>query len=172
MRKIMPFILASFLAIAACSSGSSTKTSSASSSTAGSSASSSAAAPVSLPGKTTDHGTGDATSGKLEVEMDDFYFNPTFIKVKPGSTVTLTLKNEGKAQHTFTSTALGVDQAVDPGKDVDITITVPASVPIEYHCQFHQGSGMQGALFDQPGATSTGGDDSQTQSTPSGGTYN
>ena len=66
------------------------------------SSASNAAAPVSLPGQTTNKGTGDATSGKIELEADDFYFNPTFIKVTPGSTVTLTLKNEGSVQHTTT----------------------------------------------------------------------
>ena len=37
--------------------------------------------------------------------MDDFYFGPSFIKATPGETITLHLKNEGKTDHTFTSTA-------------------------------------------------------------------
>lgn len=144
MRKIMPLLLVAVAVVAGCSSGSSTTSAA---------APGASAAPVSLPGAVTDHGTGDATSGKLTLELDDFYFNPTFLKVAPGEKLTLTLKNEGKVAHTFTSAALGVDQTIDPGKQVDVDVAVPATVPVEFHCRFHQASGMQGALFAQSGAT-------------------
>jgi plastocyanin len=161
MRKIMPLLLVAVAVIAGCSSDSKTSTSA---STSSSSSASAASAPVSLPGQTNDKGTGDATSGTLELEADDFYFSPTFVKVTPGASVKVKLENEGSVQHTFTSTALGVDQVVDPGKDVEVTVTVPSSgLPAEFHCRFHQGQGMQGALFDVAGSAAGSG-------TPAGST--
>ena len=71
--------------------------------------------PVSLPGTTNDKGTKSPTGNEIEVELDDFYFSPTFIQGTPGQALTLHLKNEGKNTHTFTSTALNVDQTLQPG---------------------------------------------------------
>ncbi|MGI8661683.1 MAG: cupredoxin domain-containing protein [Acidimicrobiales bacterium] len=177
MRKFLPFVLVAVVLAAGCSSDTKTSTSS-SGSTASSSSDSAAAPPVSLPGKTNDKGTGDATSGTIELEADDFYFNPTFIKVTPGATVKVTFKNDGKAQHTFTSADLGVDQVVEPGKEVELNITVPATAPVEFHCRFHQSSGMQGALFDAASAASGAGSptgstsSSSSSSSSAGGVYN
>ena len=75
--------------------------------------------PVTLDGKVNAKGTKDL-SGKatasLEVEADDYYFSPTFVKVQPGEKVTITLKNEGNTTHTFTSTGLDVDKQVSAGQ--------------------------------------------------------
>lgn len=106
-----------------------------------------ASAPVSLAGQTTNHGTKTA-SGTLEVELDDFYFGPTFIKATPGQRVTLELKNEGKATHTFTTTDLGdVDEQMAPGQSRMVTVTAPQSGNGVFFCRFHRGQGMQGAVF-------------------------
>src|SRR5262245_12571797 len=106
------------LALAGCGSDSKTSTSGSSSSSA------SAATPVSLPGTTNEPKTGDATSGSIEIELDDFYFGPSFVKGKPGETITLHLKNEGKNPHTFTSTALQVDETLQPDSNKDVTVTM------------------------------------------------
>ena len=164
MRRIMLLIAVCGLSVYGCSSGGSS-----------SSASAGSGAPVSLSGTTNEHGTGDATSGKLDVEMDDFYFGPTFIKVAPGAQVTLHLKNEGKAQHTFTSAGLGVDQVVAPGSAVDVNVTAPGSGAVEFHCRFHQSQGMQGAVFQKAGDTLAGagaGSSSSSSSSSSGNGYN
>jgi plastocyanin len=109
---------------------------------------------VALPGKTNDEGDrGDATSGTLEVELEDFYINPTYTIASPGATVKLSLKNTGSAAHTFTSAALGVDETLQPGASKDVEVTMPASGATEYHCRFHQASGMQGAFFFNKGDT-------------------
>ena len=98
-----------------------------------------------LPGKVNDKGTKTA-SGSIEVEIDDFYFNPTFINAKAGSTLKLELSNEGKATHTFTSAALGVDKTLAPDTKATVTITVPTSGFAQFHCNFHVSQGMQGAV--------------------------
>lgn len=134
------------LSLAGCGSGASTTTT----------ASGSSSAPVSLPGKVNQPKIGDATSGTLGLELDDFYFGPSFIKATPGSTVKLMLKNEGKNPHTFTSTALNVDQLLQPGASAEVTVTLPASGAVEFHCTFHLSQGMQGAFFSKPGDTVNG----------------
>src|SRR3954451_2051002 len=115
--------------------------------------------PVTLDGKVNVHGTKDVSSkskASLELEADDYYFSPTFIKVKAGQKVTITVKNEGSAPHTFTSDALSVDQQVSPGKSKKLTLTVPDSPKaFEFHCNFHGNMGMRGAFYTAAGAKVT-----------------
>jgi plastocyanin len=129
--------------------------------------------PVKLSGSTTNKGTKDLTGSEITLEQDDFYFNPTFIKGgTPGATVTVHLKNEGKSPHTFTSSALGVDQQVNPGESKDVTITLPSSGATEFHCRFHQQSnGMQGAFFFRDGDKVAGASATSSSSSYGGG-YN
>ena len=61
-----------------------------------------------LSGTVNIEGTADVskkTSPTLEMELDNFYFEPTFVKAKKGETITFDLTNEGSAPHTFTSDA-------------------------------------------------------------------
>ena len=148
------------LALAGCGSSSSTSTK------ASSSSSGAGNAPVSLPGTVNKGATGDATSGSLEVEIDDYYFGPAYIKATPGEKITLHLKNDGKQVHTFTSDALGVDQQLSPDQDMDVSGTMPMSGATQFHCRFHSGQGMQGAFFFNPG-DAVGGAASQPASTSS-----
>jgi len=111
--------------------------------------------PVKLTGNTTNKGTKDLTGSEIEIQAADFYFSPTFIKGgTPGAKITVKLKNGGQNPHTFTSTALGVDERVNAGESKDVTITLPQNGATEFLCQFHQQSnGMQGAFFFQDGDT-------------------
>lgn len=104
------------------------------------------ATPVSLAGPTSNHGT-KAAAQDLEVELDDFYFGPTFIKATAGQTFTLRLKNEGQTPHTFSSTALGVDEELLPGESKTVTVTAPPTGNALVICRYHQAQGMQGAIF-------------------------
>jgi len=113
--------------------------------------------PVSIDGKVNVKGTKDISSTKsasIELEADDYYFNPTFVKVQPGEKVRITFKNEGSAAHTFTSDGLSIDQDVAAGKSVKFTLTVPSDgTAFAFHCDFHQSMGMQGAFFTKAGGT-------------------
>ncbi len=101
--------------------------------------------PVSLAGTTNDHGTAAATAG-LAMELDDFSFGPTFVRATAGQTFTLELENEGKEPHTFTSTALGIDEQLEPGQKRTVTVTAPQSGIALVICRLHQALGMQGAI--------------------------
>ena len=73
-----------------------------------------------------DHGTKAVEdSGKTEVELDDYYFEPTVLEGKPGQTVTLELKNEGQVEHTFTIDSQGIDQDVQPADEAEVDVTIP-----------------------------------------------
>lgn len=104
-------------------------------------------APVSLPGTVNDHGTGTVKDGgDLEMELDDFYFGPTFVTGPAGAKVTLNLSNEGQKSHTFTIDSAKIDQQVDPGKKATVQVTLPASGTLAFYCRFHVSGGMQGAF--------------------------
>ena len=119
--------------------------------------------PVSLDGKVTNKGEKTVKKSKITIEEDDFYFKPTFSKSKLGTTVKITLKNEGKTQHTFTIPSLGIDNVLDAGKKATVDVTLPADGALGFYCRFHGeppsgGRGMQGAFFSKKGeAVSTGG---------------
>lgn len=140
-------ILTAVLGLAACSSDDSKDSSS--SSTSG--ASKQTTAPVQLSGQVTNKGTKDISSAgastELDLEADDFYFKPTFIKAAPGQNVEVRIENEGGATHTFTAPSVNVDQEVASGKGATVGITIPASGNVAFFCRFHRSSGMQGAFF-------------------------
>ena len=88
------------------------------------------------------------TSSDVEIDLSDFYFGPTFINAKAGSTLHARLTNKGTMPHTFTIDSLKIDEVLQPGDTATVDITVPAagsSVPV--YCKYHKGSGMQGAIF-------------------------
>jgi plastocyanin len=110
--------------------------------------------PVKLSGKVTDKGTAKVKNGAITVEQDDFYFKPTYIQGKKGEDVTVTVKNEGSVQHTFTIDSQNVDKTVDPGKSVTVMVKIPANgKPVAGHCRFHGADGMKFAFFSKAGAT-------------------
>ena len=107
--------------------------------------------PVNVDGRVNVKGTKDVSSksaATIDMEADDYYFGPTFVKVQPGEKVRITLKNEGDSTHTFTSEGLSIDQEVAAGKSTHFTLTVPSDgTAFAFHCDFHQSMGMQGAFF-------------------------
>jgi plastocyanin len=94
------------------------------------------------------HGTKDVSgeTGKVEVELDDDYFEPTILEGEPGQTVTLELMNEGNNAHTLTISDQGVDQEVQPGDEAEVDVTFPESGQLAFVCRFHESNGMVGAL--------------------------
>lgn len=137
MRKAL--VVLSVLVVAAAGCSKSKDSSSAASST-----------PPSLSGKVTDKGTKTVSGTSVDVEMDDFYYQPTFVDVKAGTQLTVHLKNEGKASHTFTSSTLGIDVELKPDEKKDVTVTIPAAPgTVELICRFHSNNGMRGAFVVQ-----------------------
>jgi plastocyanin len=109
-------------------------------------------APVSLEGTLNNKGTEEA-SDEVEMELDDYYFEPTFIKAQPGATIHVKLENEGDDTHTFTIDSLGIDQEVAAGEDAEVDVTLPQEGAVRFYCRFHGNMGMQGAFFFNEGDT-------------------
>lgn len=135
------------------------------------------AVPVSLEGPVNNEGVSDLTSMgssvTLEIEMIDFAYNPTFIKVAPASNIQLSLTHSGGlADHTFTIDSLGVDRQVEPGGEAQAVMQLPAAGVIRFYCRLHADRGMQGAFYFEdpsgtPDDTVTAADDAQSGQTTS-----
>jgi plastocyanin len=94
-----------------------------------------------------DHGTKAVEdTGKTEVELDDFYFEPTVLQGKAGDKVELELKNEGQVEHSFTIDSQGINKDLQPGDEAEVMVTIPQSGVVSFYCTFHKSSGMAGAL--------------------------
>jgi plastocyanin len=112
-----------------------------------------------------DHGAKDvSSSSSVEIELDDFYFEPTLLKGKTGETLDVTLKNEGSVEHNFSVTGQGIDQDVEAGKEATVKVTFPKSGTLAFFCKYHRSQGMAGGLQSSTGSTGSGG------STSTGGT--
>jgi plastocyanin len=116
---------------------------------------------VALSGSVSNHGTKDlGAATKVEVELDDLYFAPTFIKAKPGAEVEVTLKNEGETLHTFTIDETKTNVELGAGEKSSVKVTLPATGALAFYCSLHREGGMQGAFSVSattaaPGATTT-----------------
>jgi plastocyanin len=109
--------------------------------------SSSASTPLALSGRTNDNGTEDAVGrASLEVDLNDFAFEPTFFKVTSGQSLSVHLTNSGGNAHTFTAPALNIDETLQAGETRDVAVTIGTDAT-EFHCRFHQAAGMQGGFF-------------------------
>jgi plastocyanin len=94
-----------------------------------------------------DHGTKDFSGqDEAEVELDNFYFEPTVIKGTAGAELKLELDNESETLHNFTLSDQNIDQDVQAGQKVDVTVTIPQSGFVEFFCKYHKASGMVGEL--------------------------
>jgi plastocyanin len=116
------------------------------------------------------HGT-KSVSGEAEVELDDYYFKPTVLKGKPGSSVTLELKNEGSVEHNFTIDSQGIDKDLEAGDDAKVSVTIPKSGSISFYCKYHKNMGMAGALSGGGNGGMTGSGTTSTEDTTTGKGY-
>lgn len=94
------------------------------------------------------HGQEDVfgETGKVEIELDDYYFKPTVLNGTPGQKITLELKNEGNVVHNITVPAEDVHRDVAPADEAEVEVTFPPSGQIGFVCKFHKNLGMAGGL--------------------------
>jgi plastocyanin len=123
------------------------------------------------------HGSEDVTgTDEIELELDDFYFEPTVLEGEAGQTLTVSMFNEGDAPHTFTIDELQIDEELQPGDEgLTAEVTFPDSGALVFYCRFHVGGGMLGGLSAGGDLTSasgvSGGDSTETETEDSGGDY-
>jgi plastocyanin len=84
---------------------------------------------------------------EIEADTDDsvHYFSPTVITGTAGQQISIELKNESDSvKHNFTIESLHIDQDLDPGQTVMVSVTLPSSGTLEFHCEYHESLGMVG----------------------------
>jgi YVTN family beta-propeller protein len=94
-----------------------------------------------------DHGTKTVRGqARLELEADDYYFKPTFLRGVPGQALRLEIENESGTLHNLSIPALRIDRDVPPRGTVAVDVIFPASGSLRFYCKFHAALGMNGEL--------------------------
>jgi plastocyanin len=117
-------------------------------------------------GESSGHATNISGKSETEMEADDYYFKPAVLRGKPGQTVTLKLKNEGKAEHTFTIASQKVDKELKPDGTATVSVKLPDSGSVQFICRYHVDRGMRGSLG--VGKATSGGSSSSSGGSSSG----
>jgi nitrosocyanin len=91
--------------------------------------------------------TGASSGGGTTVQAVDFKFEPNTLTAKVGQPITVTIKNNGQAEHNFSIESLKVNQDVEKGDSKTVTFTPTTAGNIEFFCEYHKASkGMTGTL--------------------------
>jgi YVTN family beta-propeller protein len=94
-----------------------------------------------------DHGTKDVNGlAELELEADDYYFAPTFLRGASGQPLTLEVENESGTLHNLSIPELHIDQDIPPRAKAKVQITFPSSGTLRFFCKIHAAMGMNGEL--------------------------
>jgi len=112
----------------------------------------------------TSGGNNNLPPGGVTVTMQEYAFAPDTVRISAGTTVRWT--NQGNVDHTSTTDAPGGWNSGtiapphpqmtcpyppcgnSPGGNFDTTFPTPGTYP--YHCAFHEGLGMKGAVVVTP----------------------
>jgi plastocyanin len=87
-------------------------------------------------GSSTRAGTGSAPlSGDVKIDISNFMYSPAVLKVKVGSTITVT--NDDETEHTATSNTEGVFDTGTLNKGQSMSFKVNKIGTFSYHCSFH-----------------------------------
>jgi plastocyanin len=94
------------------------------------------------------HGTKDVKGqGELDLEADNYYFAPTFLRGTPGQKLKLEIENESSTLHSFSIPEQKLDMDIPPKKKVVVEVTFPSSGVVRFYCKFHSELGMEGKLL-------------------------
>jgi plastocyanin len=82
---------------------------------------------------------GPGGPGATAVTMHDNTFEPVRVEVTAAGATEFELRNDGQANHNFTSSDLGVSTGpVEPGDVTTLTVSVPAGTT-QFVCTWHPG---------------------------------
>lgn len=85
--------------------------------------------------------------GVTEMEADNFYFEPRFLRGQPGQRLTLRIRNESSTLHNFRIQEQQIDRDIPPGQTVEVQVTFPLSGSQPFECKYHIPQGMTGELL-------------------------
>jgi plastocyanin len=84
---------------------------------------------------------GAVVPGTAKIGIADLAFEPSTLTVAAGTT-TITVTNSDSVTHTFTLDDGSVDETIDPGQSVDVTVNITQTTG--FHCSIH--TSMTGTL--------------------------
>ena len=84
---------------------------------------------------------------ELDLEADEYYFEPAFLRGTPGQKLKLEIENESNTLHSFTIPEQKLDMDIQPKGKVVVEVTFPPSGVVRFVCRFHSELGMQGELL-------------------------
>ena len=94
------------------------------------------------------HGTKEVKDqGELDLEADNYYFEPTFLRGTPGQKLKVEIENESGTLHNFSIPDQHLDVNIPPKGKVIVEITFPSSGVARFFCKFHSAKGMNGELL-------------------------
>ena len=93
-----------------------------------------------------DHGSTTVSGSSVDVEADNYYFEPSVIRGTPGQKVSLALKNSSGTEHNFTIKDQHVDVDLDAHESKTVTVTIPSSGLVSFYCEYHKSHGMAGVI--------------------------
>ena|SRR5438477_8507783 len=73
----------------------------------------------------------------VNLSAKDFMFDPATFTATAGKPVTVTIKNEGQAEHNFSIESLKVNQDIEKGDTKTVTFTPTQSGPVQFFCEYH-----------------------------------
>jgi plastocyanin len=84
---------------------------------------------------------------ELDLEADEYYFQPAFLRGTPGQKLKLEIENESSTLHSFTIPEQKLDMNIPPKGKVMVEVTFPLSGVVRFFCKFHSELGMDGELL-------------------------
>jgi plastocyanin len=104
---------------------------------------------ITLGGLTfSNHGTKDVKGqAELDLEADNYYFGPTFLRGTPGQKLKLEIENESGTLHNFSIPDQHVDVDIPRKGKIVVEVTFPPSGVVPFFCKFHSARGMNGELL-------------------------
>jgi YVTN family beta-propeller protein len=95
-----------------------------------------------------DRGTVDArASATVVIGADDYYFEPSVVRVRPGQQLHLAVVNRTGTLHNLSAPALGLDRDLPPRVRTDVAIAAPPQGAVDFFCKFHGPLGQGGRLL-------------------------
>jgi plastocyanin len=74
-------------------------------------------------------------------------FGPTFVKVKPGAHVAVTIDSDNPFTHNFVIDGVVKYDITPAKKGQRFSFSLPTDGPVRFYCTFHVSRGMQGAFY-------------------------
>ena len=94
------------------------------------------------------HGTKDVKGqGELDLEADNYYFEPTFLRGTPGQKIKLEIENDSATLHNFNIPEQNIDVNIPRKGKVVVEVAFPPSGAVRFFCKFHASRGMNGELL-------------------------